>query len=65
MHNLLKLKDISDRALNLSRAIQGVPEPFPYLAVNMNEHTHLLELASFGTSPLAPDYSQSAGKGRL
>lgn len=37
MHNLFKLRDVSDRAPNLSRAISDVPEPFLYLTIGTDE----------------------------
>ena len=37
MHNLFKLRDVVDRAPNLSRATSDVPEPFPYLARGTDE----------------------------
>lgn len=37
MHYLFKLRDVSDRAPNLSRATSDVPEPFPYLATGTGE----------------------------
>lgn len=37
MHNLFKLRDVVDRAPNLSRATLDVPEPFPYLATGTDE----------------------------
>ena len=37
MHNLFKLRDVSDRAPNSSRAMSDVPEPFPHLALGTDE----------------------------